>query len=61
MWYLEAVTDLTSVPQLCYISDDVEYPEETLEIMEDAELMDSLARSRQEATDGKLYLLSVYL
>lgn len=39
-------------------SDDAEGLEETLAIMEDGELMESLKRSRREAADGKIVLLS---
>ena len=61
MWYHRKVTNVTPVPELGYVPDDAECLEETLAIMEDAELMESLERSRQEAADGKLLLLSDHI
>ena len=54
-------SNVTPVPELSYAPDDAECLEETLAIMEDTELMESLERSRQEAADGKLLLLSDYI
>ncbi len=52
---------MTPVPGLSRIPDDAECLEETLAIMEDTELMESIERSRQEAADGKRLLLSDHI
>ena len=41
--------------------DDLESLEETLDIMSDAELMESIRQSRQEAAEGKLLPLRDYI
>ena len=41
--------------------DDLESLEETLDIMSDAELMESIRQSRQEAAEGKLLRLRDYI
>ena len=55
---MNEVTDVTPVQMSSDALNDPECLEETLAITEDAELMKSLERSRQEAADGKRLLLS---